>query len=278
MENMDIFFLIFYQPAYNLLVFSSYYLGGGIGLLVGIILIGVIVRLIMFPMVRRQVMMSNKNSELQEKMKYIKDKYANDKEKYSEEMLKLNSEYMPFMLSGCLPLILQIILFINIDKVFRDLFDPSKGISAFANFLYDPTILNTDFKINSNLTIVDISLTPSFVLNQQDFIYFVPYLIILFLTALIQFFSLKLTFSQAKKRKSKLVDANKNKRDYTDKSLDMSESINKTTEQMMYLFPVLLFFGAMNFPLGLTVYWLVQSVLGLIQQYYFYRLLNKFSD
>ncbi len=273
---MDIFFLIFYQPAFNLLVFSSHLLGGGFGLLVGIVLIGFIVRLIMFPIVKRQVFMNVKNSELQEKLRQIRDKYSNDKEKYSEEMFKLNSEYMPVMLSGCLPLILQIILFINIDRVFRDLFDPSKGISEFAKFLYDPSILGSNFQIDSNLIVFDISLTPSYVINQQGFGAFIPYLVILLLTAIVQFLSLKLAFYYAKKRKTKFdIDIQRKSKKEV---LDMSESVNRTTEQMMYLFPILLFFGAMNFPLGLTIYWLVQSVLGLLQQYYFAKLLNKISN
>jgi YidC/Oxa1 family membrane protein insertase len=269
---MDIFFLLFYQPAYNLLLVAYSYIPNGLGLLLGIILIGLIVRLIMFPLVKKQVLMSTKNIELQEKMKKIKDKYADHKEKYTEEVMKLNSEYMPAMISGCLPMIFQIILFINIDHVIRDLFNPSKGVTEFTNFLYNPNILNGNFSIDSKISFFDIAAIPNQILSDQGFLNFLPYLIIILLTAIIQFFSLKMTFYYSKKRKSqKQKEAKKNKAD----DEDMAESVARTTQQMMFLFPALLFFGALTFPVGLTIYWLVQSLFGILQQYYFIKLLDR---
>jgi len=268
---MDIFFLLFYQPAYNLILFTYSIFPSGVGLLLGILLIGVIVRGIMFPMVWKQVVMSKQNADLQIKIKDIQGKYKNDKEKLNQEMVKLNSEVLPAILSGCLPIILQLIIFISIDHVIRDLFDPNKGLSAFQSFMYNPILLNGVTDIQSTIGFFDVAGVPSNILQNNGFLAFFPYLVIILLAACVQFLSLKLSFYYSKKRKAETVGAtgkesNKNIAKQND---DLSASISQTSEQMMYLFPTLLIIGALTFPAGLTIYWLVQSSFGLIQQYYF---------
>src|SRR6185369_3870207 len=96
--------------------------------------ISLLAKVVMFPLILRQTRMMGKNMEANDKMKEIREKYKNDKEMQNKELMKVNSEYLPTLLSGCLPLIVQLILFINIDHVIRDIF--SQGASSFNNLAY----------------------------------------------------------------------------------------------------------------------------------------------
>lgn len=277
---MDIFFILFYQPAYNLLLTAYSFSQNGFGLLLGIIVIGVIVRLIMFPMVKKQLTMVRQNTDLQQRMKEIKEKYKDDKEKMQEEMLQLNKEVMPSIVSGCLPLILQLIIFISIDRVIRDLFNPEQGIAAFQPHLYNQNLLAGSTVVDSGLGIMNIASIPSTILQEGTIINFLPYFTIILLTAAAQYFSLKLSLSYSKKRKLKLQQESekkkkKNKKSENKAEEDFAEILAKTTEQTMLLFPLLLVIGALAFPMGLTIYWLVQSSLGVLQQLYFIKILDK---
>ena len=58
----------------------------------------------------------------------------------------------------------------------------------------------------------------------------------------------------------------------SDKAADMQKSMSK---QMAYFFPILTIFIAWRFPAGLAFYWVVSTVLGLIQDYYLYNKYGK---
>lgn len=84
-----------------------------------IIFLTVTVRLILlYPMVK-QVRTSQKMSELQPQIKAIQKKYANDRQRMSLEMSKLQKENGVNMAMGCLPMLIQIPVFIGLFHVLR---------------------------------------------------------------------------------------------------------------------------------------------------------------
>ena len=84
-----------------------------------IIFLTVTVRLILlYPMVK-QVRTSQKMSELQPQIKAIQKKYANDRQRMSLEMSKLQKENGVNMAMGCLPMLIQIPVFISLFHVLR---------------------------------------------------------------------------------------------------------------------------------------------------------------
>lgn len=57
----------------------------------------------------------------------------------------------------------------------------------------------------------------------------------------------------------------------SDKAMNTQKAMSK---QMMYFFPILTIFIAWKFPAGLAFYWVVSTLLGLVQDYYLY---NKYG-
>ena len=67
----------------------------------------------------KQVRTSQKMSELQPQIKAIQKKYANDRQRMSLEMSKLQKENGVNMAMGCLPMLIQIPVFIGLFHVLR---------------------------------------------------------------------------------------------------------------------------------------------------------------
>jgi YidC/Oxa1 family membrane protein insertase len=83
---------------------------------VAIILITIVVRLLMAPLMARQMRSMKRMSVLQPRMKEIQERFPDDRQKQSEAMMALYKEagVNPLsMMTGCLPMLLQIPVFIG---------------------------------------------------------------------------------------------------------------------------------------------------------------------
>jgi YidC/Oxa1 family membrane protein insertase len=81
---------------------------------VAIILITVVVRLLMFPIMQRQMRSMKRMSAIAPRMKEIQEQYKDDKERQSQEVMKLYKESGFNPLTGCLPMLLQLPVFIGL--------------------------------------------------------------------------------------------------------------------------------------------------------------------
>jgi YidC/Oxa1 family membrane protein insertase len=79
-----------------------------------IILITIGVRLLTAPLMSKQMRSMRKMGELQPKMKELQAKYGDDRQRQSEEMMKLYKQSGVNPLGGCLPMILQLPVFIGL--------------------------------------------------------------------------------------------------------------------------------------------------------------------
>lgn len=89
---------------------------------VAIILVTLLVRLLLAPVMARQMRSMRKMSELQPKMKEIQEKYKDDRQKQSEAIMAMYRQegMSPFSaLSGCLPMLLQLPVFIGLFYALR---------------------------------------------------------------------------------------------------------------------------------------------------------------
>jgi YidC/Oxa1 family membrane protein insertase len=83
---------------------------------VAIILITIVVRLLMAPIMARQMRSMKKLSALQPRMKEVQEKYPDDRQKQSEAMMAVYREagVSPFSaMAGCFPMLLQLPVFIG---------------------------------------------------------------------------------------------------------------------------------------------------------------------
>ncbi len=259
---MDIFGILFYQPVYNLLVIFYRAFSENLGL--SIILIALISRLISLPFTLKQAKLMESSKEMNERIKKIKEKYKNDKQKQQEEMVKIQSEYLPAQLSGCLPLIIQFILLINIYHVISDII--LKGVTSFNNVAYGfvPTF-SEGFTLNTKfLNILDLTKTPGN--SGLTGIDVLPYVVVIALVALTQFYSMRLSMPKSAPVKKKDANEKSIKNKENPATEDFSEIMQQTSKNMAIMFPVMIGLLSLNFPVGLSLYWIAQSTFVIIQQ------------
>ena len=88
---------------------------------VAIILLTVAVRLILFPLTAKQAKSMIAMQRVQPEIKKLQAKYKNDRQKLNEEMMKFYKENQINPLGGCLPLLLQMPVFIALYQTLRDI-------------------------------------------------------------------------------------------------------------------------------------------------------------
>ena len=86
-----------------------------------IILLTVTVRLILFPLTAKQMRSMNAMARVQPQIKKMQAEHKDDRQKLNEEMMKFYKQEGINPAAGCLPLILQIPVFIGLFRVIRGL-------------------------------------------------------------------------------------------------------------------------------------------------------------
>jgi YidC/Oxa1 family membrane protein insertase len=84
---------------------------------VAIILLTVAMRVLLIPLTVKQTQSMMEMQRIQPKLKKLQEKYKNDKEKLQEETMKFYQENKVNPFGGCLPLLLQMPIFIALFRV-----------------------------------------------------------------------------------------------------------------------------------------------------------------
>jgi YidC/Oxa1 family membrane protein insertase len=227
---LELFQTVFYQPIFNLLIF----LYNTVSLQdfgVAIVLLTVIVKLILWPLSRKSIKSQKALQELQPKINELKAKHKGNQQVMGKELMALYKKYKVNPFSSCLPLLVQFPVFIAIYRIFRE--DLNKHLDLVYSFLYRPEIINTSF-----LGLMDLSK---------------PNIYLAVMAGAAQFWQAKMMM--AKKDKNAVVPSNKKE--------GMAEIMNK---QMLYFMPAITIFIGVTLPGGLTLYWLVLTLLTVLQQ------------
>src|SRR5919112_798493 len=84
----------------------------------------VVIRAALIPLFVKQIKSSRNMQLLQPKLKELRDKYGHDRERFAQEQMKLFKETGTNPLASCLPLILQMPIFLSL---FRTIDQAAKG-------------------------------------------------------------------------------------------------------------------------------------------------------
>lgn len=255
--------LLVVQPIFNLLVLIYGILPGhNFGL--AIIIFTIIVRLLMWPLIKKQLHQVKVMRKLQPELKRIKKEAAGDRRQESMMMMELYKErgINPFGTIGVLLLQIPILigLYIGLQKVLKD---PSQ-IETFAYpFLQHlPWIEH----IANNIKQFDITLFGIIDLTKPALgpsgVYW-PALLIVAGSAVAQFFQSKQLAPDAKDSRS-LRNILREAKD--GKQADQSEVNAAVGRSTRYLLPVMIFLFTIHIPSALALYWLTSGVVALIQQ------------
>ncbi len=135
------FYTIFYQPIYNLLIFL-YNLVPGQDLGVAIILITLIIRLILFPFSKKAIKSQKELQSIQPEIESIKEKYKDDKEKMAPELMALYKQRKINPFASCLPTLIQLPFLIALYQVFLNGLTKDNSNGALYTFIQNPGQLN----------------------------------------------------------------------------------------------------------------------------------------
>ena len=92
-----------------------------------IIIVTIVFRLIMLPIMHKQTKSSYAMKKLNPEMNRIKELYADDKTRQSEELQKVYAEAKFNPISGCIPMFIQMPIFIALFQVLREMSDRVEG-------------------------------------------------------------------------------------------------------------------------------------------------------
>ncbi len=84
---------------------------------IAIILLSIAIKFLLYPLTKKGLVSMQKMKKLQPKMKEIQDKYSDDKEKMNEKLMEFYSEHNVNPLGGCLPMLLQLPIFIALYRM-----------------------------------------------------------------------------------------------------------------------------------------------------------------
>ncbi|MCX6723928.1 MAG: YidC/Oxa1 family membrane protein insertase [Candidatus Staskawiczbacteria bacterium] len=229
------FYIILYQPLFNLLVLLYNYIPGrDFGL--AIIFLTLIIKTILFPTSVKAVNSQRNLQKLQPLMKEIQDKYKNDKEKQAKETLELYKREKINPFSGLFLALIQLPILIALYQVFWEGLNPKK-LSTLYGFVLNPGQINPFF-----FHIVDLSK---------------PNLVFAILAGLLQYFQTKM-----------LLPGKNQKDDNKGKGADFSQIMQKQT---LYFFPVFTVIILLNLPSALGLYWIISGLFSIIQQYIIFK-------
>jgi len=197
-----------------------------------IVLFTVIIRVLTFPLNWQQIKSSIKMQELQPQLEALQKKYRKNREKLAQEQMKLYQEAGINPLGGCLPMLVQLPIWIGLYRALYKLAD-QQLLGAF-------------------LWIRDLGFPPqgtsfSWIWNPpagMSWLEVGGYLVLPILTVVTQIIVQKMT---------------------TTSSSDPQQS---AMNQAMMLMPLMFGFFAVQVPAGLVLYWVTSNLLQLIQQYF----------
>jgi YidC/Oxa1 family membrane protein insertase len=233
---MGYFFHSFiYEPIYNTLVFL-YNVIPGHDFGIAIILTTILLKTLFIPLSKKQIESQKKMQELQPKIKELQKKYKDDKEKQTRAIMDLYKEHKANPVSGCLPLIIQLVFLIAIYRVIINI--------SQAGFLINPADLYTFVADPGQISHLFLSFVD---LSKPNYVFAV-------LSALAQYYQTKMIMGRQPIKEPKADSS---------EQPDFATIMNK---QMLYLGPgITLFIGA-TFPAALSVYWLVSTLFMIFQQ------------
>lgn len=195
-----------------------------------IILVTILLKLLLYPLTKKQLDSMRKMQELQPQMKEIQEKYGKDREKLAQKQMELYREAGVNPAMGCLPVLLQMPILFAFYYALLAL-----GPKLQEPFLWIPNLAFPEYFAGMSwLT----PLTPSHLLSPQV----LPYLALPVLYVLSQV---------ALQRMSQAANPT---------------AMPGSTNTMMLLMPLMFGYITLLVPSGLTLYWVTSNILQIIQQ------------
>lgn len=225
----QLFQTILYQPIFNIFV-ALYNVVGDVGVV--ILIITVVIKLALWPLTAKAIRAQKSLQELQPKMQELKEKYKDDQQRMAQETMALYKDHKVNPLGSCLPVLIQIPIFLALYWVLRNGLTTT-DFSLLYGFVTAPDSIHA-----TSLGIIDLA--------QSS-------VVLAIAAAGAQYWHAS---GLSKKRPPQTAGQG-------GKDEDMMAVMNK---QMLYVMPVLTLFISASLPGGVALYWFLSTLLSAIQQ------------
>jgi len=259
---MNFFDIILIQPIFNILV-VIYGLVPGQDFGIALIIFTVIVRLLMWPLVRKQLRQTKIMRELQPELVKIKQRTKGNRQLESQLMMELYKERGVSPFSSIGTLLLQLPIFIALFAVVRLITENHANIAKYTYDIFE-NIPGVHDAITGQLhsTLLGVVDLTKHATAPGGAIYW-PLLIMAIIAAIVQYFQSKMLLPKPKEKRklSELL-----KEQAAGKQVDQSEVSALMTSKMVWLFPILTFMVATYLDGALVLYLLTTNLVAIFQQ------------
>ncbi|CAN5426317.1 hypothetical protein BH09PAT4_BH09PAT4_03170 [soil metagenome] len=251
------------QPIFNLLV-AIYALLPGHNFGLAIILFTIIIRMLLWPLVKKQLHQTKVMRKVQPELKKIKQQTKGDRQKEALLTMELYKErgIRPMASIGVVLLQLPILLalYSGLSKVVKD---PHQMYDFAYPFLQDLSWMQ---HLNQNIHAFDgtlfgiVDLTRGALGNSG---FYLPALVLVLSSVFVQYFQSKQLLPQSKDARSLrhiLREAG------AGRQADQSEVNAAVGRSTIYFLPIMIFFFTVSLASALSLYWLVGGIVAYIQQ------------
>lgn len=221
-------------------VFGS---GSGVTWVMSIVSLTVVIRTLLIPLFVKQINSARNMQLIQPKIKALQDKHGADREKLGQETMKLYKEEGVNPAASCLPLLLQMPIFIALYTVLNGVARDGQAVGYF--FEQNPDLaksLQASDVFGAKLAGMFFPVSPFGATQITALVLMVGMTGVLFMTQL-QLMS-----------KNMPPEA-------------LTGPFAQQQKMMLYIFPVMYLFMGVSIPVGVLVYWLTSNVWTLGQQY-----------
>jgi len=233
-----LFDTLIYTPIFNIFVGMYNYIPD-VGVV--IVILTIIIRILLMPANAKSIKAQKSLSELQPKLQDLKEKHKDNQQLLAQETMKLYKDHKVNPFGSCLPILIQIPLFLAFYWVLRDGLT-TDNFDKLYPFISSPGHINSLF-----MGMVDLAK---------------PQVWIAALAAAAQYFQVKM-LSKTKAPK----DAGEGGKDE-----NMAAMMNK---QMTFMMPGITLIIGFSLPGGLLLYWLVSTLFAIGQQKFVFKEMDK---
>ncbi len=222
---------IFYRPLFNGLIFL-YNIVPGHDMGVSIIILTILIRFILWPLTSKSIKNQKVLTKIQPQIEEIKKKFKDNKEAQAKALMGLYSENKINPLAGFLPLVIQIPIIFALWRVFLN--SLNLDLNSLYSFIPAPAHVQSIF-----LGLVDLS-------HKS--------VVLAVLAGVLQYFQTKMIMPSHAKAPGGGPSG----------SSDFGRIMS---QQMLYFGPILSIIIFWSLPAALPLYWIVVTLLTLLQQY-----------
>lgn len=243
--------LVFFHWAWSF-VFDA---DSGVAWSLSIISLTIVIRVMLIPIFVKQIRSSRNMQLVQPKLRELQKKYSHDRERLGQETMKLYKDEGINPMASCLPLLLQMPIFLSLFQVLNGAANTSGGLGGGGNpkgywLTRNPELIES----LSNATFFGAHLSDRFLPfeGQITQVHVITIILIIGMTATLFITQLQMT------RKNMPPEA-------------LTGPMAQQQKMMLYIFPLIFAVGGVNFPIGVLIYWLTSNLWTMGQQYYIIR-------